>query len=125
MEIDRVTPWTWDYFSLKPSDQASLILNIVWGLSDTAKGKCSGSSILVNMIGQVSKAQIDESKEDKWPYRDCRAEAKGKFSVPYSEACYQASREMSTLRKYRVLVQTVDVRICTDFRKKKIENLFL
>ncbi|XP_057323031.1 uncharacterized protein LOC130666240 [Microplitis mediator] len=106
VEIERIMPWTWDYFSLKPSDQASINLNIIWGLSETAKGKCSGSSLLLNMVGEVSKDQIEESKKDKWPYNQCRKQSSGKSVVPYTEACYQASRELSTLRKYQVFVKS-------------------
>ncbi|KAK0168827.1 hypothetical protein PV327_002594 [Microctonus hyperodae] len=104
-EIERVTPWTWDCFSLKPSDEASIKLNVIWGLSDTAKGKCSGSSLMVNMVGEVSEEQKEESRIEKWPYSACRAQTNDKLSVSYSEACYQASRELSTLRKYQVFIR--------------------
>ena len=37
--------------------------------------------------------------------RTCRKESKGKHFTPYSDACYEASRELSTLRKYKILTR--------------------
>ncbi|XP_043280856.1 uncharacterized protein [Venturia canescens] len=109
IEAQEVTPWAWDFLSIEPSEPASVKLNIVWGLSDTAKGKCSGSSILVNLVGEVTQEQIKESKREVWPYKECREQLKGKKFVPYTEACYESSRELSTLRKYQTFVETTNL----------------
>lgn len=90
--------------STKPSEPASIKLNIIWGLADSAKGKCSGSSLLMHLTGEVTDKQIADSKKDVWPYNECQAQAKDKSFVPYTEACYEASREMSTLRKYKISI---------------------
>ncbi|XP_015117477.1 uncharacterized protein LOC107041422 [Diachasma alloeum] len=104
VEIDRLIPWSWDLLSTKHSDPASVKLDMVWGYADSAKGKCSGSSLSMNLAAEVSGDQIEESKEDVWPYKQCRQQSYGKSIVPYTPACYEASRELSTLRKYQVLV---------------------
>lgn len=112
---------------MKPSDEASIKLNVVWGLSDTAKGKCSGSSLLVNMVGEVSEEQKEESRIEKWPYSACRAQTNDKLSVSYSEACYQASRELSTLRKYQVFIRAENVSeiIITNHKNKMYQEFFI
>ncbi|XP_076676903.1 vitellogenin-5 isoform X2 [Andrena cerasifolii] len=105
LEAEKEIPWEWDYLSTKPSDPAMITLNAVWGLSDTAKGKCSGSSVTLKLLGEVSNDQLEEAKQAIWPYEQCREESKEKHFTPYSDACYEASRELSTLRKYQILAQ--------------------
>lgn len=105
LEAEKEIPWEWDYLSTKPSDPATITLNAVWGLSDTAKGKCSGSSVALKLLGEVSNDQLEEAKQAIWPYEQCREESKGKHFTPYSDACYEASRELSTLRKYKILAR--------------------
>lgn len=84
-------------------------MNIVWGLSDTAKGKCNGSSITLNLLGEISKEQLEDAKLAKWPYEECRKQSKGKRFTPYTDACYEASRELSTLRKYQIITEQENV----------------
>ncbi|KAG8040663.1 hypothetical protein G9C98_002659 [Cotesia typhae] len=110
VEIERIMPWTWDYFSLKPSDQASINLNIIWGLAETAKGKCSGSSLFLNMVGEVSKDQIEESKKDKWPYNQCRRQSSG-FCVitpDMIQSAHNVTRRIEKGREFLVLGQCYD-----------------
>lgn len=109
VEAEAVAPWAWDFLSIEPSEPASAKLNIIWGLSEKAVGKCSGSEILVKLIGEVTQQQIEESKRNVWPYQQCRKQLQGKNVVPYTEACYEASRELSTLRKYEAWFGTVNV----------------
>ncbi|XP_031777418.1 uncharacterized protein LOC100114520 isoform X2 [Nasonia vitripennis] len=104
IEGERETPWDWDFLSTKPSEPSSIKLNIIWGPADSAKGKCSGSSLLMQLTGEVTDEQIADSKKDIWPYNECQAQSKDKTFVPYTEACYEASREMSTLRKYKISI---------------------
>ncbi|RLU25125.1 hypothetical protein DMN91_003217 [Ooceraea biroi] len=106
VEAERDLPWQWmEVLSNEPSDSLQLKLNIAWELSDTAKGKCSGSSILLNLIGEISSEQLEESKRASWPYDECRKESTGKTFVPYTNSCYEVSKELSTLRKYKILGQ--------------------
>ncbi|XP_076394577.1 vitellogenin isoform X2 [Megachile rotundata] len=105
LEAEKEIPWEWEFLSTKPSDPATISLNIVWGLSDTAKGKCSGSSITLNLLGEISKEQLEDAKQAKWPYEECRKQSEGKHYTPYSDACYETSRELSTLRKYQIIAQ--------------------
>lgn len=84
-------------------------MNAVWGYSGTAKGKCSGSSVTLNLLGEISKEQLEDAKEPKWPYKECRRESEGKRHSPFSDACYEASRELSTLRKYQIIAQHENV----------------
>lgn len=86
-----------------------ITVNTVWGFSDTAKGKCSGSSLTLHLLGEVTQDQLEEAKEAKWPYKECRELSEGKHFTPYSDACYEASRELSTLRKYQISVEHEDV----------------
>ncbi|KAF7992158.1 hypothetical protein HCN44_001483 [Aphidius gifuensis] len=104
IEMEKIIPWTWDDLSLKTSDPASIKLNVIWGWSDQSKGKCNGTSLLMNFVGEVSEQQIQESKSNKWPYKQCRQESIGKSVLPYTESCYEASKELSTLRKYQIVV---------------------
>lgn len=94
---------------MKPSEPAKIVLNAVWGFSDTAKGKCLGSSVTLNLLGEVSNAQLQEANEDKWPYRECREESKEKQFTPFSDACYEVSKELSTLRKYQIIAKHENV----------------
>lgn len=97
--------------STKPSDSARIALNVVWGYSDTAKGKCSGSSITLDLLGEISKDQLKNAKESQWPYEECRKQSKGKRFTPFSDACYEASRELSTLRRYQIVAQHENVNL--------------
>lgn len=73
------------------------------------KGKCNGSSILINLIGEISSEQLKKSKETNWPYSECKKESIGKKFVPYTSSCYEASKELSTLRKYTISAQYENV----------------
>ena len=97
--------------STKPSDSARIALNVVWGYSDTAKGKCSGSSITLDLLGEISKDQLKNAKESQWPYEECRKQSKGKRFTPFSDACYEVSRELSTLRRYQIVAQHENVNL--------------
>ncbi|XP_011495960.1 PREDICTED: uncharacterized protein LOC105360685 [Ceratosolen solmsi marchali] len=103
-EGERETPWDWNLLSIKPSEPSLIKLNIIWGTADSAKGKCSGSSIFIDLIGEITNEQIMESKKNIWPYNECQMQANGKSFIPYTEACYEASREMSTLRRYKISI---------------------
>ncbi|KAL0100276.1 hypothetical protein PUN28_019574 [Cardiocondyla obscurior] len=105
VEIERHVPWQWEILNNEPSDSSRVKLSIVWGLSDTMKGKCSGSSISMNLIGEISTEQLEESKRPKWPYSECKKEFAEKKTVPYTNSCYEVSKELSTLRKYKVTAQ--------------------
>ncbi|XP_012277416.2 vitellogenin-3 [Orussus abietinus] len=109
VQCDREIPWDWEYLSLTSTEPSSMKINIVWGPSDTAKGKCTGTKILLNLRGEVTNKQVKQSLEDKWPYNKCREESRGKQFVPYTEACYQASKELSTLRKYEIFTEYENV----------------
>nr|QGV11548.1 Vg1 [Tetrastichus brontispae] len=111
IEGDRVTPWDWDFLSTKPSDPAEVKLQIVWGLADTAKGKCNGSSLSIDFTAEITSDQIKESKKNVWPYNECHMQTQGKSFTPFTEACYDASKEMSTLRKYKVSITHENVLI--------------
>lgn len=102
-------PWQWEILSNEPSESSRIKLNVIWGLSDTAKGKCSGSSLSINLIGEISSKQLEESKRANWPYGECKNESAGKRIVPYTNSCYEVSKEMSTLRKYKILAQHENV----------------
>lgn len=84
-------------------------LNFVWGLSDSMKGKCDGSSISIDLIGEISSEQFKKSKEANWPYGECKKESIGKKFVPYTSSCYEASKELSILRKYTITAQYENV----------------
>ncbi|XP_012215404.1 uncharacterized protein [Linepithema humile] len=105
VEAERHVPWQWEFLSDKPSDSSRIKLNIVWGSSDTAKGKCNGSSVSINLIGEISNEQFEESKKTNWPYGQCKKESTGKKFVPYTDACYEVSRELSTLRRYKIFAE--------------------
>ncbi|XP_043523814.1 uncharacterized protein LOC122535938 isoform X2 [Frieseomelitta varia] len=105
LEAEKEVPWEWNFLSTKPSDSARIALNVVWGYSDTAKGKCSGSSVTLDLLGEISKDQLKNAKESQWPYEECRKQSKGKRFTPFSDACYEASRELSTLRRYQIVAQ--------------------
>ncbi|KAL7291123.1 hypothetical protein TKK_0015250 [Trichogramma kaykai] len=104
LEISRDTPWDWDFLSVKPSEPASLKANLLWGMAEQAKGKCAGSSLTLDLVGEVTSDQIEESRNDVWPYNECRRQSANKTFVPYTVACYEASREMSTLKKYKITI---------------------
>ncbi|XP_033196752.1 vitellogenin-4 isoform X1 [Bombus vancouverensis nearcticus] len=105
LEAEKAIPWEWDFLSTKPSDPARITLNAVWGYSDAAKGKCDGSSITLDLLGEISEKQLQIAKESQWPYEECREQSKRKRFTPFSDACYEVSRELSTLRKYQVVAQ--------------------
>ncbi|KAG5348235.1 PAXB1 protein, partial [Acromyrmex charruanus] len=105
VEAERHMPWQWEILSNEPSESYRIKLNFIWGLSDTVKGKCSGSSLSINLIGEISSKQLEESKRASWPYGECKNESEGKRIVPYTNSCYEVSKEMSTLRKYKILAQ--------------------
>lgn len=110
VEVEREIPWEWDFLSVVPSQSSSLKLNFAWDMaSDSAKGKCTDSSVSINLIAEVSSEQIDESNKSVWPYDECRLQTKGKTFVPYSDACYEASKELSTLRKYESFIRYENV----------------
>ena len=102
-------------------------MNLVWGPADSAKGKCSGSSLLIKLSGEVSREQAFASLEDKWPYNVCRKEAEGKAFVPYTQACYETSRQLSTLRNYQATVkfENVSFKIFSFKYFSSFINLFL
>ena len=102
-------PWQWEILSNEPIESYRIKLNFIWGLSDNAKGKCSGSSLSINLIGEISSKQLEESKRARWPYGECKNESEGKRIVPYTNSCYEVSKEMSTLRKYKILAQYENV----------------
>ncbi|XP_046433449.1 uncharacterized protein LOC124186103 isoform X1 [Neodiprion fabricii] len=87
-----------------PSGISSMELNMTWGTGDVNEVKSKGSLLQVILRGKLSNDQITESKSKVWPYEKCRQESLGKNFVPYTEACYEASRELSTLREYHALV---------------------
>nr|XP_033331967.1 vitellogenin-4 [Megalopta genalis] len=105
LETEKEIPWDWNFINIEPSEPAKIVLNAAWGFADTAKGKCTGSSVTLNLLGEVSKDQLQEAQESKWPYKECREQSKGKQFTPFSDVCYEASRELSTLRKYQVIAQ--------------------
>lgn len=105
VEIDRHAPWQWEFLSNEPSDESQVKLNIIWGPSDTVRGKCAGSSVSMDLLGEISSEQLEESKTANWPYGECRKESAGKKFVPYTNSCYEASRELSTLRRYKILAR--------------------
>jgi len=109
-------PWQWEILSNEPSESYRIKLNFIWGLSDTVKGKCSGSSLSINLIGEISSKQLEESKRASWPYGECKNESEGKRIVSYTNSCYEVSKEMSTLRKYKILAQYENVSL-KDFVK--------
>ncbi|XP_051171445.1 uncharacterized protein LOC127288178 isoform X1 [Leptopilina boulardi] len=102
---EREVPWEWNFLSTNASNPSSVKMNIVWGYGETAKGKCSGSSLLLKLSGEVSREQKFSSLEDKWPFNVCRKQTEGKAFVPYTQACYETSRELSTLRNYQANVK--------------------
>lgn len=102
-------PWQWEVLSNEPSGPLQLKLNIAWELANSAKGKCSGSAISLNLRGEISSEQHEESKSAIWPYDKCRKESAGKKFVPYTDSCYEVSKELSTLRKYKILGQYENV----------------
>ncbi|XP_071651940.1 uncharacterized protein [Temnothorax longispinosus] len=105
VEAERHVPWQWEILSNEPSESSRIKLNVVWGLSDNAKGKCSGSSISLNLIGEISREQLEKSKRTSWPYGECKKESAGKKIVPYTNSCYEVSRELSTLRRYKIFAK--------------------
>ncbi|KAL6253497.1 hypothetical protein P5V15_015343 [Pogonomyrmex californicus] len=105
VEAERHVPWQWEILSVEPSDFSRIKLNIVWGPSDTAKGKCSGSSVSMNLIGDISSEQLEESKRTNWPYGECKKESMEKRVIPYTNSCYEASKELSTLREYKIFAK--------------------
>lgn len=102
-------PWQWEFLSNEPSDLSRIKLNIAWGLSDTARGRCSGSSVTMNLIGEISSEQLEESKSTSGPYGECKRESLGKNVIPYTNSCYEVSRELSTLRKYTIVARYENV----------------
>lgn len=104
-------PWQWEILSDEPSDSYHIKLNIAWGPSDTTKGKCSGSSISMNLIGEISTEQLEESKRTIWPYSECKKESAEKRIIPYTNSCYQVSKELSTLRRYKIIAQYENVSV--------------
>lgn len=115
-------PWQWEFLSSEPSDSSRIKLNIVWGPSDTAKGKCVGSSVSMDLLGEVSDEQLKESESANWPYGECRRESAGKKFVPYTNSCYEASKELSTLRRYKIVAQYKNVSCVKRFQKNKQTN---
>jgi len=102
-------PWQWEILSNEPSDFSRIKLNIVWGQSDSMKGKCNGSSISMNLIGEISSKQLEESKRANWPYDECKKESVGKKIIPYTNSCYEVSKELSILRRYKIVAQYENV----------------
>lgn len=102
-------PWQWQILNNEPSDSSRIKLNIVWGLSDNAKGKCNGSSVSINLIGEISEEQFEESKRTDGPYGECKRESARKKIVPYTDSCYEVSKELSTLRRYKIFAQYENV----------------
>ncbi|XP_014616793.1 PREDICTED: uncharacterized protein LOC106793973 [Polistes canadensis] len=105
IEADREMDWEWDFLNVNPASPSKLQLVLVWGPSNSAKGKCSGTSILFNVIGEVSKGQIEESQKEKWPYDQCRKDLEKNNFVPYTDTCYETSKELSILRKYQIFLK--------------------
>lgn len=63
----------------------------------------------MNLIGEISKEQLEESKRTNWPYNECKKESAGKKIVPYTNSCYEVSKELSTLRTYKIFAQYENV----------------
>ncbi|XP_047354225.1 uncharacterized protein LOC124950864 isoform X1 [Vespa velutina] len=105
IEADREMDWEWDFLNVNPTSPCKLKLFFTWGPSDTAKGKCNGSSIILNLIGEISKAQLEESQREKSPHNQCRKELKRRNFIPYTDTCYEASKELSILRKYQFFLK--------------------
>ncbi|XP_012522846.1 uncharacterized protein LOC105828849 [Monomorium pharaonis] len=105
VEAERHVPWRWEILSDEPTDSSRIKLNIVWGPSDNTKGRCSGSFISMYLIGEISGEQLMESKRAIWPYSECKRESVGKKVVPYTNSCYEVSKELSTLRRYSITAQ--------------------
>ncbi|XP_011154887.1 uncharacterized protein LOC105192439 [Harpegnathos saltator] len=105
VEAERRTPWQWDFLSNEPSDLSRIKLNIAWGPSNTTKGKCHGSSIIMDLIGEVSSEQLEESRQAEGLYGECKKESAGKTFIPYTDSCYEVSRELSTLRRYKIVAR--------------------
>lgn len=102
--------WEWDFLNVNPTfPSTKLKLVVVWGPSDTAKGKCSGSSVLLNFVGEISKAQFEESQKENSLLNQCRKEFNKKNYVPYTDTCYDASKELSILRKYQFFLKYENV----------------
>lgn len=110
IEADREMDWEWDFLNVNPTfPSTKLKLVVVWGPSDTAKGKCSGSSVLFNFVGEISKAQFEESQKENSLLNQCRKEFNKKNYVPYTDTCYDASKELSILRKYQFFLKYENV----------------
>lgn len=102
-------PWEWEFLSNEPSDLSRIKFNIVWGPSDTVKGRCSGSFISLDLMGEITDNQIEESKKINWSYNKCKNESIGNKFLRFTDSCYETSRELSTLRKYKILAQYANV----------------
>lgn len=63
----------------------------------------------MNLIGEISNEQLMESKEANWPYDECQRDSVGKRIVPYTNSCYEVSKELSTLRRYEIIAQYENV----------------
>ena len=72
----------------------------------------------MKLSGEVSQDQISESSKEKWPYNDCRKQAEGKAFVPYTQACYETSRELSTLRNYQANIKFENVSLYLKINNK-------
>ncbi|XP_066593012.1 vitellogenin-5 [Prorops nasuta] len=109
IEAENEIPWEWEYLRDKPIQPATIRLDISWSQSNTAKGKCTGSSVHLNLLGEISSDQISESKKDIWPYAQCRKASKGLIHIPFTDACYLVSKELSTYRKYTITMHHTDL----------------
>ncbi|KAI4483442.1 hypothetical protein M0802_013384 [Mischocyttarus mexicanus] len=105
IEADREMDWEWEFLNLNPAHPSKLKFVLIWGPSNSTRGKCNGTVISFNASGEVSQEQNKESLKEKWPYDQCRKDLETKNFVPYTDACYETSKELSILRKYQIFLK--------------------
>lgn len=93
-------PWEHSLLSVEPSSRSLTTVDVKWGFTDTVSAKCEGSEVYVLWEGGMTHSQRANSAANIWPYGECTRQTMEKGFVPFTEACYEASNELSTLRSY-------------------------
>lgn len=98
-------------------------INIVWGKEDKAakEGSCPTNSAAIKIVKQAhrSKAQIEEAKSDRWPYKQCRAQkGSAQYPGPLTPAtgdCIWAAYKQTNLREANI---TINYKVDPEARKR-------
>jgi len=119
-----------DFFNYEGEDEPNFERKITlkWGPEPAGKDACPENAAYIKTTRKAhrSQDQIEESKTDAWPYKECR-EQKGSAhwpgsTTPPSHECMQAAVDQTNLRESNI---TVEYQVSLSSRSQHFHHVFM